>query len=170
MSTIKPNNTRHQSGFTLIEVMIALVIFSIGLLGLAGLQASGMKSNTTSMFRTFAIEQANDMGERIRTNWEGANNGDYDSITTTLPSNPPDCINNQCSAAQLAVFDDYEWNTFNNKLLPSGRGTVQRKGTTKIYTVTIMWDEDRTGVTGQGCSGNPKIDLKCYQTTFELRP
>lgn len=158
-----------QHGFTLVEAMIALVIFSIGLLGLAGLQASGMRSNTTSLFRTQAIIQANDMAERIRANREAASAGAYDSITTTLPSSPPDCINNQCTAAQLATFDAFEWNTFNSELLPSGRGTVQRHGTSNLYTITVMWDEDRTGVAGEGCSGNSAADLKCYSTTFELR-
>ncbi len=160
---------RHnQHGFTLVEAMIALVIFSIGLLGLAGLQASGMRSNTTSLFRTQAILQATDMAERIRANSEGADNGDYDAITTTLPSSPPDCVNNQCTADQLATFDSFEWNSFNNQMLPSGRGIVTRQAGTKVYTITVMWDEDRTGVTGEGCSGNASVDLKCYSTTFEL--
>lgn len=169
MSMTPPKRRQSYAGFTLIEAMVALVIFSIGMLGLAGLQASGMRSNTTSLLRTLAITQANNMAERIRANREGASNGDYDAITTTLPGSPSDCVNNQCSAAQLATFDAFEWNTFNSRLLPSGRGTVQRQGTTNVYTITLMWDEDRTGATGQGCSGNASIDLKCYRTTFELR-
>ncbi|HID48830.1 MAG TPA: type IV pilus modification protein PilV, partial [Chromatiales bacterium] len=67
-------------GFTLLEVMIALVIFSIGLLGLAGLQARGLQSNTTAQYRTTAMILAYDMADRIRANSTGVAAGNYDDL------------------------------------------------------------------------------------------
>jgi type IV pilus assembly protein PilV len=65
---IKQPVTRTISGFTLLEVMVALLVFSIGLLGLAGLQASSLQNNKTADMRSVAIIAAHDMAERIRAN------------------------------------------------------------------------------------------------------
>lgn len=152
-------------GFTLLEVMIALVIFSIGLLGLAGLQARGLQSNTMAQYRTTAMILAYDMADRIRANPAGVAAGNYNSLDNANPA-AGDCINNTCSAAQMAAYDYYEWQQSANNALPSGHGTVTGAPGSP-FTVTVMWDEDRTGVTGTGCSGNPAVDLKCYRMTFE---
>lgn len=69
-----------QQGFTLLEVMVALLIFSVGLLGLAGMQMAGMQSNHGAMLRTLAIQQAYDMADRIRSNRAGFNSGLYNNI------------------------------------------------------------------------------------------
>jgi len=157
-------------GFTLVEVMVALVIFSIGLLGLAGLQASGIRSNNLSMSRSMAMIQAYNIADRIRANAAGMANGDYDNVTTTIGGAPTSCIANQCTPDQLAAFDIWEWNNFNKKLLPKGRGTVTRinPAPATLFRITVMWDEDRTGATGENCSGNSAVDLKCYTMTVEF--
>lgn len=152
-------------GFTLLEVMIALVIFSIGLLGLAGLQARGLQSNTTAQYRTTAMILAYDMADRIRANSTGVAAGNYDDLDNASPTQG-DCINNACTAAQMAVYDYYEWRQSASNALPSGHGTVTGAPGAP-FTVTVMWDEDRTGATGTDCNGNPAVDLKCYRMTFE---
>ena len=152
-------------GFTLLEVMIALVIFSIGLLGLAGLQARGLHSNTTAQYRTTAMILAYDMADRLRANAGGVAAGNYNSLDNTGPT-AGDCVSNTCTAAQMATYDYYEWQQSINDALPSGHGTVS--GTPGApFTITVMWDEERTGATGTGCSGNSAVDLKCYSMTFE---
>ena len=158
----------HQSGFTLLEVMIALVIFSIGLLGLAGLQAGGLRSNTQAQFRTIATIQAYDMAERIRANPRGVEDGDYNAFDDATPT-AEDCISAACTAAEMATYDYYEWVTNTQNVLPSGHGTVTSavNGPTRLFTITVMWDEERTGVTGTGCSGDPTVDLKCYALVIE---
>ena len=164
------SHSRLQSGFTLLEVMIALVIFSIGLLGLAGLQAGGLRSNTQAQLRTIATIQAYDMAERIRSNPRGVQDGDYNALDDTTPT-AGDCISNTCTAAEMATYDYYEWELNTQNALPSGHGTVSSAsvggGATRLFTVTVMWDEERTGVNGTGCSGDPTIDLKCYIMEFE---
>ena len=84
------NNTPHpeyrmpQRGFTLLEVLIAIVIFSIGLMGIAGLQASGMRYTQDSQLRTIAIAQAETMADRMRADPVGVSNSKdnkfYDKI------------------------------------------------------------------------------------------
>lgn len=156
------NLSRIQSGFTLLEVMIAMVIFSIGLLGLAGLQARGIQSTGMSQGRSIAILQAYDMADRIRANPTGRTNGDYDAIALGIPA-AMDCINLQCTPTELATFDAFEWKRNNVAVLPSGEGTVAVDATGTQFTITVMWDEDRTGVAGTNCSGDPTVDLKCYR-------
>jgi len=165
------NKPLHSSaGFTLLEVMIALVIFSIGLLGLAGLQAGGLRSNTQAQLRTIATIQAYDMAERIRANPRGVEDGNYNAFDDATPT-AGDCITNSCTAAEMATYDYYEWELITQSVLPSGHGTVTSTsvggGATRLFTVTVMWDEERTGVNGTNCSGDPTVDLKCYTMVFE---
>jgi type IV pilus assembly protein PilV len=157
-----------QSGFTLLEVMIALVIFSIGLLGLAGLQAGGLRSNTQAQFRTIATIQAYDMAERIRANPRGVEDGDYNAFDDATPT-AEDCISAACTAAEMATYDYYEWVTTTQNVLPSGHGIVSSNviNGVRLFTITVMWDEERTGVNGTGCSGDPTVDLKCYALVIE---
>lgn len=158
---------KQQAGFTLLEVMISLVIFSVGMLGLAGIQATSLQSNNIAYMRTIAMQSAYDMADIIRASADFDNNVDstFDNVTTTVGSAPTSCAQNvatlpDCSAAQMAAYEIYDWKTNLQNALPSGRGSVVRSGTT--FTITVMWDQDRTGATGENCSGNPATDLKCY--------
>ncbi len=142
--------TRHratpQSGFTLFEVLIALLILSIGLLGLAGLQAIGLRNNHRAYLRTQAVLQAYDILDRMRANMQGVTAGDYDSITTPVPSIPACAAASppvSCTPAQMAQYDSYAWNTENAALLPGGSGTVTRLANGD-YQVTINWTDQMT--------------------------
>jgi type IV pilus assembly protein PilV len=161
------SNEFRNTGFTLLEIMVALVIFSVGLLGLAGLQASGMRSNKTADLRSMAIIEAHDMAERIRINDAGVRTGDYDSISTGIPTMPgTDCYTSNCNNSDISAWDIFEWQSQLADALPSGRGTVDRASSTAPFRITVMWDEAGTGVTGEGCSGDPTTDLKCYSLDF----
>jgi len=163
-------NTQHMPhvmrnrGFTMLEAMIALLIFSVGLLGLAGMQAGALQNNKTADMRSIAIIAAHDMAERIRANQRGGTTH-YWNITG-LGTTPTDCTTSTCNANQVADWDAYEWETSLSTQLPSGRGFVSRTGSLQPYTITVMWDEAHTGVTGTGCSGDPNVDLKCYKMDF----
>jgi type IV pilus assembly protein PilV len=154
-------------GFTLVEIMVAMLVLAIGLLGLAGLQANGLRQNTNALYRTFAMMQAYDMADRIRVNVAGREAGAYDSITTGIPG-AQNCTTATCLPNEIAAFDAWEWNTLNSQLLPSGTGSVSVAGVApnQMFTVTVMWDEERTGATGTNCGGNPAVDLKCYSFNF----
>ncbi len=154
-------------GFTLLEVMIALVIFSVGLLGLAGLQSRSLQSNTTAQFRTMAVIEAYDMADRIRANPAGVANGNYDNLDTSTPTASSTCLTAACTPQEIAELDYFEWVTNLQSLLPSGYGTVTGNGAGSQFTITVMWDEERTGANGTACGNDPTVDLKCYSLVFQ---
>ena len=132
---------KNSQGFTLLEVLIALVIFSFGLLALAALMAKGLQYNTSALHRSYASSQAYDMADRMRANRLGIDAGNYDMVSGT--GSDPGCITSGCNPAQMAQYDGWAWNSMNAAVLPSGSGTVARSGAT--YTITLTWDDDRDG-------------------------
>lgn len=163
------NSIKSSTGFTLLEVMIAMVIFSIGLLGLAGIQGVSLKNNHSAYTRTVTMQLAYNMADVLRasTDEEGQVSSNFDAVTSTISNNAPtSCIQKNgsgapnCTESDLATFEIYHWQKRIEDTLPSGLGTITKND--EIYTITIMWDEERTGATGEACSDNSANDLKCY--------
>jgi type IV pilus assembly protein PilV len=139
------------AGFTLVEVMVAIVILSIGMLGLATLQMTGLKNNQTAQLRSIATLQAYNMADRMRANMGAVKAGDYDNPTST--STNANCENTTgCSPSAMAAHDFAEWNNNNATLLPGGSGTVcidsdpdpsttACDGSGSLYVVTVNWVE-----------------------------
>ncbi|MGD8569829.1 MAG: type IV pilus modification protein PilV [Gammaproteobacteria bacterium] len=152
---------KQQTGFTMLEVLVAIVVLSFGLLGLAGLQADGLRNNTSAYLRTQANLMAYDMLDRMRANLQGVDNGDYDDLLSTTPTDPG-CISSGCSIAQMAQHDAFEWSQKLAEILPEGQGQVKGSGIGSVFTITVMWDDLRTGATGTNCSGDPEVDLTCF--------
>jgi len=144
------HNIKKQSGFNLIEVMVSLVIFSIGLLGLAGLQQVGLAQNTTAMQRTIAMSQAYDLIDRMRNN----KTTDYSAASA---ASVPNCITAPCNSSQIASYDLYEWNLAIANALPNGVGFIT--GSITSYTVSVAWDEKRLGLTPTSCTA--PTGIKC---------
>jgi len=164
-------NSHSNRGFSLVEVMVAMVVFSIGLLGLAGLQSLGISNNQTAYLRSIAMQQAYNMSDRMRDNITAVNAGNYNAITTTIPSSFTNCITNSCTTTQLSVFDAFEWNTTNAEQLPEGRGSVTRDG--DQFIICVMWNELKVaGATEPDCTGdtayNPTTEYKFYALRVEL--
>ena len=150
------------SGFGLIEVLVSILVLSIGLLGLAALQTASLRYKNEAQMRSQAVNQITAMSDRMRANRAGVTGGSYNSISG-IPSKP-NC--KQCSPQQTAIKDTYEWNYENSYLFPAGQGTVTGDGS--LFTITIMWDQDRTGATGTNCSGDTKKDLTCLSMSTQL--
>lgn len=142
--------TQRQRGFSLLEVLVALLVLSIGLLGLAALQTMGLKFNTQSYQRTQAVLNAYDIIDRIRANPAGMATGGYDDVdiaaaAPTLPTCP-------CTPAQMAVYDIAQWKVSLAQLLSEGRGAVCRGildanwncalGGGTVLQVGIEWKEN----------------------------
>jgi len=112
-------------GFTLLEVLIALLVLSIGLLGLAALQTLGLKFNHESYQRTQAVYQAYDMIDRIRANQTSKASYKNVALGSTPSLSGIDCSTG-CNAGQLATYDINTWNTANAAVLRQGRGAICR--------------------------------------------
>lgn len=133
-------NRSAQSGFTLLEVLVAIIVLSLGLLGLAGLQAATLRNNQIAYYRGIAVQQSYDMADRIRANQVGAKDGAYDGLDGSIPANP-DCVSKVCTPAQLAVADHSIWNSNNANMLPGGVGTVAANGD-GTFSITLSWNEN----------------------------
>ena len=153
----------------MIEVMVAMVILGIGLLGLAAFQANGIRQNNSSLGRSYATVMAYDMADRIRANPAAQAAGLYVIGAAGAPV-PQDCIAVACNdttGTLQASYDMFEWRNQLSTLLPSGTGSIIGGGAIGIpITITVMWDEARTGAAGTACSGNEAVDLKCYTMSF----
>lgn len=134
---------QRESGFSLLEVLIALMILSIGLLGIAALQLNGLRTAHDASLRYLAVLSAYDIIDRMRANSVGVAAGAYNSISG-VGSNPG-CISTNCTPAQMAATDAYQWNTNNAQSLPSGAGTVTGAGTGSVFVITVTWTEIQPG-------------------------
>lgn len=145
----------------MIELLVAIVVLSVGLVGLAGLQMTSIKLNHSSYLRSQATVFAYDMLDRMRANSGGVALGGYNSITGVAAD--PGCISSGCSAMQMAQYDGREWLLSINNTLPSGTGTVVGNGAD--FTITVMWDDEQNGAGGVPCSAT---GLKCFSVTARL--
>jgi len=147
-----------QQGVTLVESMIALLVISIGLLGIASLQITAMSQNASSLNHSQAVWYAYNMSDRIRANISEFAN--YDGIDTNN-SYLQDCIGSTCTNAQMLTADAADWSTMTGNL-PGGRGIITSP-TADGLTVSVMWDDEGTGATGTNCGTDPNVDLTCYR-------
>jgi type IV pilus assembly protein PilV len=153
-------NARSQ-GFTLMEVMIAVLVLSLGLLGLAGLQATSLKANTSAAARGQATLLAYDIIDRMRANRDAALAGTYNNTVGTAPtSGGSNCQANgaDCDANAIAAYDLNQWKCLLGKwktnsicsttlgidkgLLPDGDGSVVVSNGNEAL-VSITWTETR---------------------------
>jgi type IV pilus assembly protein PilV len=128
-----------QSGFTLLEATIALLVLSIGMLGISALFFEGLKSGRTAVYRTEAVYLASDMADRIRANplagaayeQDGANEGCHDDAAT-------------CTPQQVAREDKLEWAADMAEHMPADSTAtvnVADNGVTTVYTIVMTWPE-----------------------------
>lgn len=126
------------SGFTLVEVLIALIIMSVGMLGIAGLYVHSLQAGSTSLFRHHAVTLAGDIADRIRANpragpayaLAGANN----NCTTGLID---------CTRGEMAGNDIFLWDAQAAATLPNGTvAIVFNNGVAPpTYQITISWTQ-----------------------------
>ena len=149
------------AGFTLIEVLISVLVMSIGLLGLASLQATSLRFNSDSSAQTQAAYLTSDMADRMRANVSRA--ADYPG--KAAGANASCYTTAGCSPDEMAANDIQEWNQA-LATLPAGQGTITALGG-GLYTITVMWDEQRSGATGTNCDPDDPNDLRCISITTQ---
>jgi len=137
MKMIKTGLTS-QRGVGLIEVLVALLVLSIGLLGLASLQTHALRFNQGALLRTQATTLAYDIIDRMRANRQQASS--TTSYTTSFGSGVPtgaDCEASDCSPGNIAAYDLNQWKTALRARLPNGDGAISVSA--GIYTVQTRW-------------------------------
>jgi len=134
----------NQSGFTLIEMLIAVVVISVGILGVAAMQTLGVRYTQNSYLLSIATQQAQDMAERMRANpaemFDTSANGYYNSsISGAFTGTIPNCETADCTSDQRAQKDHAEWTQANQNLFGQ-TGTVARTGTND-FLITVNWND-----------------------------
>lgn len=152
-------------GFSLLEVLITILVVSFGLLGMAALIVSGVRSNNIAHYRSVASKQTEDIADRMRANLIGVSAGAYNSLAANIPASS-DCVTNVCSAAQIAAYDHAQWNTANSILLPRGVGIVNGN-LAAGFSITLMWSEkEMNGEADLNCPGGVAVNTRCFVTRF----
>lgn len=153
---------RYQNGFSLLEVLIAIVVLSFGLLGLAGLQLVGLANNQSAGTRYTATALAYDITDRMRANMAGVSAGGYngtagaDNACQAVHYADVHAVPVICTPALLAQDDIYDWQATIAGLLPGGTGSVCLDSTPSTsacdgigtsYAVSVSWtDKTKKGV------------------------
>ncbi len=139
---------KHHTGFTLLEVLVALLVLSVGLLGLASLQTRGLATGHNAYLRSQAVLLTRDIAERIRAN----NNyvlATKDAVTTEYSVSyereygNTNCVDNPCTPTEMARFDVDQWLSALAGTLPAGDGQITKNELN--YQITVRWDTRRSG-------------------------
>lgn len=141
-----PGIASQNHGFSLVEVMVALLVLSIGLLGLAALQTTSMQYNTGSYLRTQATFLAYDIIDRMRANSAAIANSDgngYDQPASSNVTASTNCDSTSCTSAQLALYDVKKWYDKTVATLPNAINTPPTISieTDRVVTIKIRWME-----------------------------
>jgi type IV pilus assembly protein PilV len=142
-------------GFSLIEVLIALIILSVGMLGIAGLYVQSMQAGRTSVFRHNAVTLAGDVADRIRAN---------PSAGATYAAGvgaDKNCVDGgiNCSPADMAQHDISLWEQQADRSLPNGAVQINLDESVAPpnYEIVVSWDEP--GETPSFSISIPILDL-----------
>jgi len=156
MNRLRSTRANLERGFSLFEVLITVVVISIGLLGLAGLQFAGLRASNNAQEHTYANLLAQDIEERIRAN----PGGNYTAISLSTGGSAPtalyDCATTSCSASNMRNYDKKQWYYtiknggagYNVPILPNT--TINVLGSVKdflhcnggdYYIITISWGD-----------------------------
>lgn len=137
-----------QSGFTLLEVLVAMLVLSIGLLGLAGLMASSMRNNQSAYHSTQATWLAYDILDRMRANNAVALAGGY-STASALGS--PAACSTAAPSGSVAAQDIAGWKNMIACALPVGDGAITVTPANRQVRITVQWNDSRAtnGVSNQ---------------------
>lgn len=150
-SPVNMTVSTRQGGATLIEILIAVVILAIGLLGYAQLQSRALQINNQAFYQSRAAVMASSLFDRLRANRDQAlNSNDYlfnYNGQDNLPSQPS-CDLQDCGAGQIAQRDLALWLEELKDELPGVTARLERNG--PRYKLSMDWP-------GQGSQGQPEV-------------
>lgn len=144
-----PFTVPRQNGATLIEVLIAILVLSIGLLGLAGLQVTSVQSNHSAYQRSQATLLAYDLADRMRANRTEA-------LTNAYLVDFPTSSSSNAVTGTRGEKDKAEWLNNLALKLPEGTGKVEKDGS--IVIIHVRWNDDRGRIAkSNAAAGSPQL-------------
>jgi len=173
------HSSNTQRGFTLIEAMVAVLVLTVGILGVTAMQLVSFQNNQGAFFRTQATYVAAEILDRIRAN-EAAAYAIYDGIDTadltTIPADPG-CASSiaGCPPASMAAIDIRDWAahfvdvfgaTDYRQTIPNSSATITRVG--DLFTVQVTWAQqvwDNTDAT-DGSTDRSLVDQTVTMTAM----
>lgn len=148
---------QRQTGITLIESLIALLVAVLGVLGIVGVQMRTLIDTQASVNRGYAISLIDDLAERIQTNPDALNNL---STYTTKPTTAADCATTQCNPDALAKYDTKSWRDQVAATLPGGFAIVFiPQGGSRQLGVLIGWTNKHYSQTGANLNPSDVTEL-----------
>jgi type IV pilus assembly protein PilV len=123
-----PIKRKTQRGTTLVETLVALVVLSVGLLGIAALQMTSLRNNRGAHLRSQAQVLAYDIADRMRANRNVALANAYVVALGVTPA-----------GGTLNALDLQEWKATLARALPSGDGEITRVG--NLFRIRIRWTD-----------------------------
>lgn len=145
-------------GFTLIEVLVALIVLSVGLLGIAKMEALALSNTSVASRRSLAAIEAASLADSMHANrgyWATAANANITVTGATVTNAPgnvaatcsPPPAGAPCGAADLASYDLQAWANGLSAVLPSDQAAVSCNATTPIEcSITLQWSEQALGL------------------------
>jgi type IV pilus assembly protein PilV len=149
-----------QRGVSMVELLVSLLIFTFGMLGLAGLQTRTLTFNQSSLFRSQAVALTDDILDRMRADRVSALLGRWDTDVATT------------SVAGTSIYqqDLSDWKSQVSALLPSGQASIETTlaggaaADVGNVTITIQWDDTRQAAETPGAGYAPTV----LKTTTKL--
>ena len=181
------------SGFSLVEVMVALIVMSVGLLGIAKMQALALSSTTTARMRSlvaleaaslastmradrayWSLETANPLTVNINTGAVAANDATLKAAITQESGTTP-CVS-ACAPALIAVNDLQEWASELNSLAPGATGVVTctpppaatPSSTPVSCQIVISWTEKLVASNAQQAQQEAVAGGSTVQTSYTI--
>lgn len=159
MTSLHPKNCQHigsqsscEHGFSLLEVLVALLVLSVGLLGIAGLQTVSLRFNHQSYERTQAVVLVSEMIEKMTSNPVAVRDGIFNAVDTSAgPITGYGTCPLSCTTTELANYDLFRWQSAiqDPKKLAQGIGIIRRvptpmvgTATQHVFNVTVSWVEN----------------------------
>ncbi len=182
LSTLRAK--KRQSGLSLLESLVALVVLALGIMGLAGVQTRLLVETRTANSRAIAVQLIDDLSNRMALNRYAAVGqpqlavpvassyalawSDTTGVGTPMPAaNPFDCLTNVCTPAQLAASDLFQWRTAVNAAFPGARATVfqlsQLNNDPRQLAVAIAWASNERAIRDATAA-----DKTAYQAPFNV--
>jgi type IV pilus assembly protein PilV len=173
-------------GFSLIEVMVAVIVICVGLLGIAKMQALSLSNSTTSRQRSLAAIEAAGLASAMHSNRQywvtaapanllltvtaaGIASNDAALNAAVAATSPTACLATQCAAVALAAFDLTRWSNSLTGVLPNPTGTVSCPTVAGVNaptscTIKIQWTEKAVAINQQEATagGNPQLQIPDY--------